>query len=217
MTQITVLGGTGYAGAAIVAEAVRRGHEVTAVARHRPTGAAAIAGASYLEGSVTEPAFLDAAIGKTDVVISALSPRGPMLGQVRRVNRELIRMADMLWQFRLGVILGAGSLTAVPGGPPLAAGPDFPAAFKPEADEMAGVLQDLKSSPAGVDWFGVSPAPAFGAFAPGEAKGFYRTGGDVVLVDDSGFSYISAPDLALAVLDEIDRPAHKRQRFTVAY
>jgi hypothetical protein len=33
MTRITVLGGTGYAGSAVVREAVRRGHEVVAVSR----------------------------------------------------------------------------------------------------------------------------------------------------------------------------------------
>jgi putative NADH-flavin reductase len=82
---------------------------------------------------------------------------------------------------------------------------------------MAGVLDELRASPAGVDWFGVSPAAGFGAFAPGERLGRYRVGGDVMLVDESGDSNISAPDLALAVIDEVERPAHKRQRFTVAY
>ena len=36
MARVCVLGGTGYAGAAIVAEAARRGHEVTAVSRKPP-------------------------------------------------------------------------------------------------------------------------------------------------------------------------------------
>ncbi|MDR3360530.1 MAG: NAD(P)H-binding protein [Bifidobacteriaceae bacterium] len=215
MTDIVVFGGTGYAGAAIVAEAVARGHNVRAVARRRPEAEKAVAGAAYLEGSATEPAFLEAACADAEVVISALAPRGPMLGQVRPVNQRLAELADRLG-FRLGVILGAGSLQAAPGGPTLAEGPDFPPAFKPEADEMAAVLADLRSSPAGVDWFGVSPAAGFGAFAPGQALGRYRVGGDVMLVDDAGQSQISAADLALAVLDEVERPAHKRARFTVA-
>jgi putative NADH-flavin reductase len=139
-----------------------------------------------------------------------------MLGQVRRVNSQLISLADRLG-FRLGVILGAGSLSVEPGGSLLSQTDGFPDAVKAEADEMAEVLADLRSSPAGVDWFGVSPAAGFGGFEPGEALGVYRVGGDEVLFDSSGRSFISAPDLALAVVDEIERPVHKRTRFTVAY
>jgi putative NADH-flavin reductase len=159
---------------------------------------------------------LEAAVAEADAVISALAPRGSMLGQVRLVNRELADLADQLG-FRLGVVLGAGSLTLEPSGPPLVADPSFPAAFRAEAEEMAGVLDDLMASPAGVDWFGVSPASGFGAFAPGEALGRYRVGADTVLTDESGESRISAADLALAIVDELERPAHKRRRFTVAY
>jgi putative NADH-flavin reductase len=82
---------------------------------------------------------------------------------------------------------------------------------------MAQVLGDLQASPAGVDWFGVSPAAGFGAFAPGPTLGHYRLGLDVLVSDEAGRSYISAGDLALAVIDEVDHPAHRRQRFTAAY
>jgi putative NADH-flavin reductase len=139
-----------------------------------------------------------------------------MLGQVRIVADELITLADKLG-FRLGVIIGAGSLRTEPGGPRLVDLPSFPEAFKAEALEMAAVLADLEASPVGVDWFAVSPASGFGAFAPGETLGRYRVGQDVVLSDADGNSYISAGDLAGAILDEVQRPTHRRQRFTVAY
>ncbi|MDR2565500.1 MAG: NAD(P)H-binding protein [Bifidobacteriaceae bacterium] len=216
MARITVLGGTGYAGAAVVAEAARRGHQVRSISRKVPDAVRHVPEVAYLAGSVTDPVFLESVAGESDVVISALSPRGPMLGQVRLVDGDLIALADTLG-FRLGVILGAGSLFTEPGGPRLADLPGFPPAFKAEADEMAQVLADLEASPVGVDWFGVSPAPGFGSSAPGERTGRYRTGGDVVLADESGNSNISADDLAIAILDEVDRPAHRRQRFTVAH
>ncbi|MDR1185899.1 MAG: NAD(P)H-binding protein [Bifidobacteriaceae bacterium] len=216
MAKITVLGGTGYAGAAVVAEAARRGHEVRAVSRRAPEPAARIKGVAYLAGSVTDPVFLESVAGESDAVVSALSPRGPMLGQVRLVDAELITLADKLG-FRLGVIVGAGSLLVSPGGPRLVDQPDFPAEVRAESEEMASVLSDLEASPAGVDWFGVSPAAGFGAFAPGETLGRYRVGGEVMLTDDSGNSYISAGDLAAAVVDEVEHPAHRRERFQVAY
>jgi putative NADH-flavin reductase len=219
--NITVIGGTGYAGAAIVAEAARRGHDVWSVSRKRPAADADGAGrgrVSHLAGSAADPAFLEAACADSDAVVSALAPRGPMLGQVREADRRLAGLADTLG-FRFGVVLGGGSLRVAPGGPLLMDTPGFPAEVKAESQEMGAVLEDLRASPAGVDWFGVSPAAGFGAFAPGEALGRYRLGGDVLLADADadGVSFISAPDLALAVLDELEHPAHKRQRFTVAY
>jgi uncharacterized protein len=63
----------------------------------------------------------------------------------------------------------------------------------------------------------VSPAQEFGAWAPGEALGHYRVSEDVLLRDDAGRSFISGADLAKAVVDEIEQPAHRRGRLHVAY
>ena len=52
---------------------------------------------------------------------------------------------------------------------------------------------------------------------PGERTGTYRDGGDVVVTDDEGESFISGADLAVAVVDEIEDPKHLRERFTVGY
>ncbi|HLT68264.1 MAG TPA: NAD-dependent epimerase, partial [Microbacterium sp.] len=92
-----------------------------------------------------------------------------------------------------------------------------PDAFKTEAAEMAAVLDDLRASDASLDWFYVSPAAGFGAFAPGEKTGTFRVGGDVLLADADGNSFISGADFATAVVDEIEQPAHRRTRFSVAY
>src|SRR3546814_13242114 len=75
----------------------------------------------------------------------------------------------------------------------------------------------MGGSPQGVGWFLVSPAIVFGSHAPGDATGHYRVGGYVVLRDDNGVSAISGADLAVAVVDEVEKPVHHRQRFTVAY
>ena len=82
---------------------------------------------------------------------------------------------------------------------------------------MAGVLDDLRVSAPELDWFYVSPAAAFGAWAPGEATGKYRIGGDVLLADENGDSNISGADFAAAIVAEIENRAHRRARFGVAY
>ncbi|MBC9935950.1 MULTISPECIES: NAD(P)-dependent oxidoreductase [unclassified Leucobacter] len=214
MTRITVLGGTGYAGSNIVREAASRGHQVTAISRSVPEQQ--IPGVTYVAADVLDPATLDQAVAGADVVVEALSPRGALEGKLQSIVRDLAAVAQSAGA-RLGVVGGAGSLLVAPGGPALANTPDFPDAFKGEAGEMAAALEDLRASDDALDWFFVSPAASFGAWAPGEHTGTFRLGGDVLLTDEAGNSTISGADLAHAFVDEIERPAHRRTRFTVAY
>ncbi len=52
---------------------------------------------------------------------------------------------------------------------------------------------------------------------PGERTGVFRLGDDNLLVSASGRSFVSFEDFAVALADEIERPQHSRQRFTVGY
>ena len=52
-------------------------------------------------------------------------------------------------------------------------------------------------------------------FAPGERTGKFRLGGDQLLFDTNGKSWISMEDFAIAMVDELEHPRHSRQRFTV--
>ena len=81
MASITVLGGTGYAGAAVVAEAQKRGHDVTAVSRTAP--ASPVEGVEYVTGSALDSGVLNRVVDGQDVVIEAVSPRGDMTGKRR--------------------------------------------------------------------------------------------------------------------------------------
>lgn len=51
----------------------------------------------------------------------------------------------------------------------------------------------------------------------GERTGKFRLGRDELLRDAEGQSRISMEDFAAAMLDELERPQHIRQRFTVGY
>jgi putative NADH-flavin reductase len=212
MATIAVIGGTGYAGRHIVAEAVQRGHTVLSVARTVP--AERVEGATYVEGTLLDVPALVTELTGADVVVSAVSPRGDMEGQVRP-NLEALFSA-LPDSVRVGVIGGAGGSLVAPGGPRVVDS-GFPEEFKAEALEAIGVLEDLQAEQSGRDWFFVHPAGGFGAWNPGERTGVYRDGGDVIVTDESGESFISGADQAVAVLDEIEQPKHSRGRFTVGY
>lgn len=213
MTRITILGGTGYAGGHIAAEAASRGHEVTSYSRGLP--GAPVDGVTYETGSVTDDGVLDAAVRGAEVVVATLSPRGDMPGRVRPTYASLARVAKDAG-VRILVIGGAGSLLAEDGGQRLLDG-DFPDDYRPEALELTEVLDELRVADAALDWTYLSPAEVFGPWAEGERTGAYRTGGDVVVRDAEGSSVIGGADLGVAVVDEIERPAHRRERFTIAY
>lgn len=214
MAKITILGGTGYAGSNLVKAAASAGHEVTSFSRSLPEEQ--ITGVTYVTGSVLEDGTLERAFDGAEVVVSALSPRGELEGRTRGVLSNAAELATSKG-VRFGVVGGAGSLLVAEGGPRLADTEGFPEPVKPEAAEMAGVLDDLRASAPELDWFYVSPAAAFGSWAPGEATGEYRIGGDVLLTDANGDSNISGADFATAIVAEIETPAHHRARFGVAY
>lgn len=214
MVTITVVGGTGYAGSAIAREAVARGHQVRSVSRSIPESG--IDGVVYETGSMMDASARATAIAGSDVVISSLSPRGELDGRIVEADRELAALADAAG-VRFGVVGGFSSLRPAPGEPRFVEGDDLPPEFAGEARQMNEVLGELLASSESLDWFFVSPAMNFGAYAPGEALGHYRVGGEVALFDAEGVSAISGADFARAILDEVETPAHRRSHISVAY
>jgi putative NADH-flavin reductase len=214
MAHITIVGGTGYAGRHIVAAAARRGHTVTAISRTVPTKP--IDGVTYVQGDVLDDAVLVRAFENADAVITALSPRGELTGKMMQTVRRLEQLSASSG-VRLGVVGGAGSLLIAPNGPRVSDTDEFPEEYEAEAAEMQAVLDMLESEHINSDWFYVSPPMGFGDFAVGELTGTWRVGGDVLLFDRSGGSTISGPDFGEVFITEIETPAHRRQRFTVAY
>jgi uncharacterized protein len=216
MSHVTVLGATGYTGSRIVAELLRRDHEVTALVRTAGELEPAPGLTAAAEGSIYDPGVIARVSAGADVIVSALRGITPDGHRLIEVLDELLRIATAE-AARLAVMGGAGSLHTAPGGPLLVDTPDFPAAARPESTAQKAVLDALTATATNVDWFYVSPGAAYGQDRTPRRTGTYRIGGDVLLTDAEGRSTISAEDLAVAVVDEIERPAHHRQRFTVAY
>ena len=215
MATIAIFGGTGYAGSAIRDEALRRGHTVISVSR-KEAELAGTPGFISRAGNLHDPALVDHMAVEADVLVVA----------IRAGQQDGVRLADAVTMLakaaaehstRLGFVGGAGSLHVTEGGPRVVDLPTFPDAHKGEALGQADVLVALRETAADVDWFYLSPAASFGAYAPGEATGHYRLGGDVLLADADGNSNISGADYAKAFVDEIEQPEHRRQRFSVAY
>jgi uncharacterized protein len=202
--KIAVIGASGNAGSRISAELARRGHSVTAIARN-PEKIATGANVTLTRGDVMDQAGLARLLAGHDAAISSVhflaSDPAKLIGAAKesKVGRYL-------------VVGGAGSLEVAPG-VRLVTTPGFPVAYKAEAEKGAAFL-DLLRAEKELNWTFLSPSALFTA---GERTGKFRLGNDQLLTAADGKSSISFEDFAVALADEIERPAHIRQRFTVGY
>lgn len=212
MAKIVVIGGTGYTGGNIAAEAASRGHDVVSISRSTPKEA--VPGVRYELGDVDEMAAQT--IAGADVVVAALSPRGPMAGRLVDIYSTLARLsADN--GARYLQIGGFSSLRPAPGAPRFVEG-EVPEEFREEAREGEATRAMLvNTAPENLDWLFISPAGSYGSFAPGERTGQYRIGDEIALFDAEGGSAISGADFATAVVDEIDTPTRHRAHIGIAY
>ena len=202
--KIAVIGASGNAGSRIIAELAGRGHAVTAIARH-PEKIAAQANVVPTRGDVMDQAGLARLLAGHDAAISS----------VHFLDSDPIRLIEAARESKVGrylVVGGAGSLEVAPGDR-LVTTPGFPVAYKAEA-EKGGAFLDLLRAEKELNWTFLSPSALFVA---GERTGKFRLGTDQLLTAADGKSSISFEDFAVALADEIERPAHLRQRFTVGY
>ncbi|KOV85225.1 NAD(P)-dependent oxidoreductase [Nocardia sp. NRRL S-836] len=215
MSRITVIGGTGYAGSAIAAEAAARGHHVTALSRSLP--AAPNPDVHHVQGDATDEPTLSAVIEGADVVVAALAPRGPLAGTFRAVYATIARLADTAGA-RLYVVGGYSSLRPAPGADRFVTDlTHIPAELHDEIRAGAAVvIEDLPATPETLDWVFVSPALRFGAQMPGERLGRYRLGGEVSVRPEDGGA-ISAEDYALGFVDLIEKDDHHRKQVNLGW
>ena len=90
--------------------------------------------------------------------------------------------------------------------------PDFPEEFKLLAGAQVKQLAELRERK-DVRWTSVSPAGDFQA--EGERTGKYILGGEELTLNSKGESIISYADYAIAMMDEIEKGDHIRQRISV--
>lgn len=201
--KIALIGATGNAGSRILAELVRRAHAVTAIVRN-PEKVQAQPNVTAKQGDVSDGAALSRLLAGHDAVISSVR----FLASDARTLVEAVRASGVK---RYLVVGGAGSLEVAPGAR-LVDTPEFPAAHKAEALNGAEFLELLRKERE-LDWTFLSPSAMF---VPGERTSKFRLGTDQLLKSDKGSS-ISFEDYAVALVDELENPAHSRRRFTVGY
>jgi putative NADH-flavin reductase len=201
--KIALFGASGMIGSRIAAEALSRGHQVTGYTR---SGAPLPEGADAAIGDLADETAVKEAATTHDVVVSATGPS--RTGASHDTWLAAVQnLVDHVTGARVLFVGGAGSLRTPDGGR-LLDSPGFPAEYLAEARAGAAALDIFLTAPEDLDWTFFSPAPVI---APGE-----RTGSYTVSLDTPAGDSISAEDYAVALVDELERPAHRRQRFTAA-
>ncbi|WP_394821728.1 NAD(P)-dependent oxidoreductase [Pendulispora albinea] len=212
--RIVIFGALGNVGSRVVAEAIARGHDVTAVVRNPARFHDLHPAAKPRAG---DAATFDDVISLSAGQHVAISATRPAPGR----ERELVASTKSLLAgaartgTRLLIVGGAATLTIPGTGGKLLDDPHFlPPEYLPIARACADQLETCRTDSTGVNWAYLSP-PA--ELSPGARTGTYRVGKDELLLDTKGDSRISLEDLAVALLDEAERPRHERVRFTVGY
>lgn len=207
--KIGIVGASGKAGQLIMKEALDRGHQVTAIVRdaskiNEPNVA-------VLEKDVFSLTAAD--LSRFDAVVNAFgAPAGKEHLHVEAGN-ALIEAMKGAPTTRLLVVGGAGSLFVDEAKTTrVLETPDFPKEYLATAQNQGENLRILQETN-GIQWTFISPSAFFDP--AGERTGAYQLGKDHLLVNASGQSYVSYADYAIAVLDEIENPKHRNERFTV--
>ena len=206
--KIGVIGASGKAGRCLAAEALRQGHEVTAIVRDpKKVDKPDVAVLARDIFSLTPED-----LAGFEVVIDAFKAPEGKEQQHRTSMDHLIGIFAELQNVRLMVVGGAGSLyTDESRTERLMESKNFPPAFLPTASNMGAAFEKLAAS--ATLWTYCSPAAMFDP--GGKRTGTYTLGNDVLILNRAGESYVSYADYALAMIDEVMRGKFRSKRFTV--
>jgi len=214
--NVVLIGATGFVGSAILKELVSRGHQVTAIVRNPEK----IEQSEQVKAVKADVADVDTiaklAEGK-DAIISAYNPgwANPDIARLITENYpKIVEAAKRSGVERLLIVGGAGTLFCAPGLRVVDSGAipeEIMGGVRPLGDFYLNTLTKEQD----IDWIFFSPAGAFDE--RGSRTGSFRLGKDDLIVDANGQSHISVEDYALAMVDELEKPQHHKERFTIGY
>jgi putative NADH-flavin reductase len=206
--KVVLYGATGNSGQRILQELTSRGHQVTGVARNPDKLPSTV---TAVKDDLSNADTIASIIAGADVVVSAYAPPQDNTDALVGVTEREIAAVKKAGTARLIVVGGAGLLEVAPGVTLIASG-YLPEAYHPIAKSHEKALGLLKASD--INWTYFSPA---GYFVPGERTGKFRLGTTNLIANDQGQSQISFEDYAVALVDEIEKPAHERGQLSIGY
>jgi putative NADH-flavin reductase len=216
MKKIALIGASGFIGSAILNEALSRGIKVTAIIRNTDKILVTNENLTVKKGDVFHTEELSKLLKGNDAVISSYNPgwKNPdIVKDTLTGYKSIIEAVGKSGVKRLQVVGGAGSLFVAPG-KRLMDTDVFPKEFLPIVEALAKVLTEFLPAEKNIDWVFFSPA---GIIEPGQRTGKYRLGKNEVIADAAGNSKISVQDYAKAMIDELEKPQHHNERFTIGY
>lgn len=212
--KVAIIGATGFVGRRVVDEALARGIQVTAIARQKKE-LPEHANLTVALGDVADTAWLAGQLRGQDAVISAYNPgwgEDKLYEKTARGAQQILTAVEQAGVKRLLVVGGAGSLEVAPG-VELVDTPQFPENIRPGAQAVRDLRNKLRNESA-LDWTYLSPAALL---EPGKRTGQFRLGTTQLLMNGEAPASISVEDLAVAIVDEIEKPQFIRAQFTAAY
>ncbi|HEY0272381.1 MAG TPA: NAD(P)-dependent oxidoreductase [Chitinophaga sp.] len=213
--KVAIIGASGFIGKEILAEALHRGHHVTAIVRDVTRITDTHPQLTVIKADVLDEDAVSSAVQGNEAVISAYNAghdASDIIDTYGRAIRSILNGVKAAGIKRFLAVGGAGSLEIEPG-LQLLDTPEFPEIWKAGATATREAFYTIKAQ-SDLDWTVISPAMII---EPGPRTGVFRLGLDQVVADEKGDSRISTKDFAVAVIDELENPQHIRQRFTLAY
>jgi len=209
--KVALYGATGNSGSRILKELVSRGHQVIAIVRNPAKLPQPAPGVVIKQDDLSDSKKIAAAINGAEAVISAYAPPQDDVDAIVGVTQRQVEALNHGSKVRLIVVGGAGGLNVAPGVTLIDSG-YLPEPVLPIAKAHSKALNVLRAST--IDWTYLAPAAYF---EPGTLTGKFRLGTDELIANERQESRISMEDYAIALVDELEKPQHRRQRFSIGY
>jgi uncharacterized protein len=216
MKKIVLIGASGFVGSAILNEALERGYQVKAIVRNPEKITIKNPNLTIVKADVSSSQRVSELCKGADDVISAYNPgwtNPDIYNDTLKIYPAILEGVKRSGVKRFLIVGGAGSLFVSPGLRLMDAG-IIPESFLPAIRSLARFYLEILSSEKDLDWVFFSPA---GNISHSERTGKFRLGKDDLITDTEGKSNISVEDYSVAMLDEVEKPSHHKERFTIGY
>ena len=206
MKKVVIIGASGFVGSAILNEALNRGFHVTAVVRHPEKIKIENENLEAKKADVSSLDEVCEVCQGADAVISAFNPGWNNPNIYKETIEVYLTIIDGVKKAGVNRFLMVG-IRLVDSG-------EVPEKILPGVRALSDFYLDFLKKEKEIDWVFFSPAADM---APGVRTGRYRLGKDDMIVDIVGNSHISVEDYAAAMVDELEKPDHHQERFTIGY